>query len=136
MSDEEKAPDARYDVAAWMDGALAWANRIEKSTIEPKRAVPSQIVPLARTDPRFVYALLVEFIAPRPNGLMTRLQEGAPLENPVWFHSAARTGARQHDIIGAASLRNDDAATGFLPSRLCSFASAFWSMLTRGSRVV
>jgi len=42
--------DPRYDVAAWTNGSLAWAKRMEESKINPKRSVPSEIVPLAKTE--------------------------------------------------------------------------------------
>ena len=56
-----------------------------RSKEDPKRSVPAKIVRLDKADPRLIYALLVEFIAARPNGFYTLVQDRLPVDNMVWW---------------------------------------------------
>jgi len=79
------------DISQWQDGVALFVERLKQWEQERKPLVARR-ERLAGVSPLKAYALLIEFIAPRPNGFMTFIgREQKPGDNLVWWDFLMRS---------------------------------------------
>lgn len=101
--EEAKAPNPQYDIAAWSSGVDAFTERVRRSKEDEPALAPTKMVRLDRVNPRFAYALFVEFISPKPNGFYTVIQQGAPADNMIWWDFFISTGPHLVDFMNGVN---------------------------------
>ena len=79
------------DIAEWEDGRKLAADFLRHKADESATAVTGGTV-VSGMDPREVFALMKCFVSRTPNGPMTFMIDGMPLDNFVWWDFVMRSG--------------------------------------------